>query len=722
MRFLAKNKPIFDKYGGYYHLRVSSINDLSYILDLVDGRWMATSCPVFGLNMDSSFLRFLDADGNGRIISDEVREAIRWLIKHANLTDLSYQNQSYLPLDLINTNTPEGKSLRDSAERVLKNLDISDSDKISIEQVRNRQSIMARANYNGDGVIPPEVIDNQDTAQFVRDIIDTIGSVNDASGLKGINENILQQFKTEAESYLEWYDQGIIPEGSDETYIMVYGVKTHEMYNIISEIREKIDQFFAQCALLRINPKLADQLINTDDESKKFDYNDTISINERLKLAPIYKPNPDGILILDENYNEVYRSTIKSFRENVYSFIFGNSAYRLDRFQWENIVHKFSAYESWIKSKPITKIEILSVEKIRAYLNSNHEVIIRALIEKDKSVAGEIQQLQNLEKLLAYHRWLMEFVNNYVSFPYLFSVSHRAMFNMGTLILGGREYTFSIKIENRMAHINIAKNSGICLIYLLVTGSKTEETFEIAVPVTRGNLKDTYIGKRGVFFTINGKEMDAQIVHVVENPISLWETIKEPFRRVYAMIGSRFSQIAQAIQKESEKTIIGTQTDQQAIQSSLTQAQQVPSVQAQQPISIPTAESAKTSGNIRDIMIGIGFLAAGLGTALKFLTDTARQLTQPQTLQVLLIMIGIFLGVAILTAGISGWIKLRQRDIGILLQASGWSINGKMRIIRPMARFFCRKARIPKGAKKYRKELLTSIEKLARKIQFKSDK
>ncbi len=721
MRFLAKNKPTFDKYGGYYHLRISSIKDLEHILKLADGRWMATSCPIFGLNMDSSFLRFLDADGNGRIISNEVRESIRWLLKYIKLTDSDYQQQSYLTLDTINTDTPEGKSLRDSAERVLINLDLPNSDKITIEQVRNRQSIMAKANYNGDGIIPPEVIENQDTAQFVRDIIATIGGVDDASGLKGINENILEQFKSEAKNYLEWYEQGIIPEGKEKTSIMIYGTKTHEMYNAISKIREKIDQFFAQCALLRINRKIADQIITIDNESKEFDYNDTRSINERLKLAPIYKLNPEGVLILDESYNEVYHSVVKSFKENVYTPIFGDNTYRLNKTQWEDIILKFSAYESWIKSKPATNIESLGVEKIRTYLNSSHDQIIYDLIEKDKSVAGEIQQLQNLEKLLAYHRWLLEFVNNYVSFPYLFSISHRAMFDMGTLILGGREYTFSMKIENRMAHINIAKNSGICLIYLQVTGSKPEETFEIAVPVTRGNLKDAYVGKRGVFFTINGKEMDAQIVHVVENPISLWETIKEPFRRVYAMIGSRFSQIAQAIQKESEKTIVTTQTDQKAIQSGLTQAQQISTTQTQQPTQVPVTEQTRASGNIRDIMIGVGFLAAGLGTALKFLTDTAKQLTQPQTLQVLLIMIGVFLGVAIITAGISGWIKLRQRDMGILLQASGWSINGRMRIIRPMARFFCRKTRIPKGAKRYRKELLTPIEKLTRKMQFKSD-
>lgn len=723
MKFLAKNKPIFDKYGGYYHLRISSIKDLKHVLELPDGRWMATSCPVFGLNMDSSFLKFLDADGNNRIISDEVRESIKWMLNRVKITDSTYQNQPYLPLNLINIDTPEGKLLKDSAERVLKNLGILNSDNITLEQVRNRQSIMAKANYNGDGVIPPEVLDNQDTAQFIRDIISTIGSVDDASGLKGINESILEQFKSEARSYLEWYNQGIIPEGKENTPIMIYGTKTPEMYNTISGIREKIDQFFAQSALLKINPNITEQLIVIDEKTERFDYNDTKSITERLKLAPIYKPNPEGVLILDENYNEVYHSVVQSFKENVYLPIFGDTAFSLNKFQWENIIKKFSAYESWIKAKPVTKIESLGVDKIRNYLDSHHEKIILDLIAKDKSVSEEIQQLQNLERLLAYHRWLIEFVNNYVSFPYLFSISHRAMFDTGTLILGGREYTFSIKVENKPAHINIAKNSGICLMYLQVTGSKPEETFEIAVPVTRGNLKDTYIGKRGIFFTVNGKEMDAQIVHIIENPISLWETIKEPFRRVYAMISSRFSQIAQAIQKESEKTIINTQTDQKTIQSSLTQTQQITTAPIQQSTTIPLAtESNRTSGNIRDIMIGVGFLAAGLGTALKFLTDTARQLTQPRTLQILLIMIGIFLGVAILTAGISGWIRLRQRDMGILLQASGWSINGKMRIIRPMARFFCRKVKIPKGAKKYRKELLTPIEKLARKIQFSSDK
>ena len=80
-------------------------------------------------------------------------------------------------------------------------------------------------------------------------------------------------------------------------------------------------------------------------------------------------------------------------------------------------------------------------------------------------------------------------------------------------------------------------------------------------------------------------------------------------------------------------------------------------------------------------MIGTGLLVAGMATALKFVVDAAKQLTQPRTLQVLSLMIGIFIVISILISTVSALKKLRQRDLGVLLQASGWAINGRMRLI-----------------------------------------
>ncbi|MBD3182711.1 hypothetical protein GF312_10485 [Candidatus Poribacteria bacterium] len=716
------DKTVFHKYGGHYHLRISNIQDLKHLLTIPDGRWMATSCPLFGLTVDPAFLKFLDADGNNRIISEEIRIALRWLFKCLKPSETWLNHQSNLPINLINTDDPEGKALIESAKLVLKNIGLPDSFEISLAQVRDRQKIMAQADYNGDGVIPPEVVKDPSASLFVRDLLTAYGGALDASGLKGITEANLEQFKKDANAYIQWYNQGVIPEGESSTLNMPFGTETSNLYQIINSIRDKVELFFAQCSLVRFDPRMSDRMYPREEEIAKLDYMNRQAIIDHINVAPLAKANPEGILYLLNGINEFYRDRVKAFHDKLVKPIFGEEVNAISQEQWNHILSKFAHYEKWVNSKPAVPIETMGIEKIKAYLYAPHDAAIRSLIIEDKTVADEIQQLQNLEKLILYHQWLFVFVNNYVSFPHLFNTETQAMFEMGKLVLGGREYSFSVRVENRVAHSNLAKNSGIYLLYLQVTGFKTEDSFEIAVPVTRGNGKQFYVGKRGVFFTIMGRELDAQIVQIVENPISLLDSIKDPFRRLYALIGGRISQISSSIQKESEKAIITSPSDQQIIQRELQQAQQT-TARSQEASEVGqqarTSETPRTeiqrSGTARDIMIGTGLLVAGLGTALKFIVDAAKQLTQPKTLQVLLIMVGVFIIIGVTASFISALLKLRQRDMGVLLQASGWSINGRMRLIRPMAKLFCRKTKIPKGSRKKHKELLVPLERLARK-------
>ena len=125
-----KYRPVFEKYGGHYHLSISTVEDLEYVVSLPDGRWMATSCPLFGINLDPAFLKFLDADGNNRIVSDELRAAIRWLFGCLLPSETWAEHKPSLPLSLINTNTPEGKALKDAADLVLSNLNLPDATEI----------------------------------------------------------------------------------------------------------------------------------------------------------------------------------------------------------------------------------------------------------------------------------------------------------------------------------------------------------------------------------------------------------------------------------------------------------------------------------------------------------------------------------------------------------------------------------------------------------------
>jgi hypothetical protein len=271
------------------------------------------------------------------------------------------------------------------------------------------------------------------------------------------------------------------------------------------------------------------------------------------------------------------------------------------------------------------------------------------------------------------------------------------------------------------------------LLYLQVTGAKPQDAFEIVVPVTRGDAQRYYVGRRGVFFTLDGQELDAQIVQIVENPISLWESMKEPARKLGALIASRTEQLAASVQKEAETQLTKISGSvETSVQSSLRQAPQIassarPPAETPPPtptvVSPPTPGAPRSSGTARDLMIGAGFVVAGLGTALKFFTDTAAKLREEGAVQQLLLMatttLGVFLGVIMAITAISAWIKLRKRDMGVLLQASGWAINGRLRVKMRMARLFVRPARLPEGAQRRRKDLVVELERLARRMQIK---
>jgi hypothetical protein len=78
------------------------------------------------------------------------------------------------------------------------------------------------------------------------------------------------------------------------------------------------------------------------------------------------------------------------------------------------------------------------------------------------------------------------------------------------------------------------------------------------------------------------------------------------------------------------------------------------------------------------------------------------------------IELGWWIPVALLgiVAAISGpsmliaWLKLRQRSLGPILDASGWAINGRMRINVPLGGRLSKTARLPRDAQRSRRDPL----------------
>ena len=661
-------------YGGSYQLRIQNAEDLEKIQVLDEVHWAATSIPTDSLNCDKAFIAYVDTDKNGRIRPAELKAAWSWLIQVLADRHRLSEGSDVLRLQDIDTHCPEGQKLHAAAEFILTNLNISGENEISLAQVRDVQSIMASAANNGDGIIPPEVTSNADLAQFITSIMDTVGSKMDACGKPGISEEELKKFSHEAETYLAWQAQGEIPKGHECTEIKPWGTETRKAYDLVRNLEGKMDQFFAQCALVKFDGRAAAQMQLREKELKEIDFTDTAKMTDRLKDSPLASPNPEGLLNFEEAINPLYVDSLFELKEKVLNRALGDALKRLNQNEWRKVKNIFCSYRVWLENKQGRKVEKLGQDQLRSYLEGSYREQVGELIEKDLAVANELNQMQNLEKLILYQRWLMVLANNFVSFADLYNPNARALFEMGTLVIDERQITFTMGVRDRQAHKKISQRSLMYLLYVEVTGRQDKDIkFEIVAPVTSGSSEGLCIGKRGIFFTVDGREWDAEVVDIVANPISVWESVKAPFQKS-----------ADFARKQIEKM-----------------------TQSSEEKAVSMASSASASGTARDLMLGGGLAIAALGSSFAYITQA---LSEVKPVQILMALLGLAM-VVLLPSMFAGFVKIRRRDMSGLLEASGWAVNVHMRLNMTMGRLFTHTPHLPKDARKERKDIISKFVK-----------
>ena len=681
---------VFKNYGGSYQLRIQDAQDLEKIQTLDETRWAATSIPVSSLNCDNTFTSNVDTDKNGRIRTDEFKAAQAWLFRLLSNRSRLSEGTDVLILDDVDTSHPEGKKILAAAKRILTNLNLPDAREISLDEVRDVKNIMARADTNGDGIIPPEAAFNPDLARFIVSIMETVGSTVDASGQPGISEEQLKVFLEEASAYLSWKDRGQMPKGEKTTGIMPWGTETPPAFELISNLEEKIEQYFTQCDMIRFDERAAVQMRLRQKELEEIDFSDKLAMKARLKGAPLTLPNAKGILNLDKTINPLYAECLDELGDKVLKRALGRLVKELTKEKWNRVKAIFVPYRKWLENKRGERVEKLGADQLRLYLKGPYRQQLSQLIAKDRMVTNELDQIHNLEKLILYQRWLMDLANNFVSFSNLYDPEHCSLFEMGALVIDGRQMTFTMKVHDRQAHRKVAENSFMYLMYLEITGRKDKDVdpvslprvngeqdrtikFEIVAAVTSGSAGRLRIGKRGVFFSTDGREWDAEVVDIVENPISIGESIREPFQ-----------QFTGFIKKQVEKF---TQTNQAKLEGSFAK---------------PSA-----SGMTRDLLLGGGIAIAALGSAFAYITKALSQIRAVHVLGVLLGVIAIIL----LPGMIIGFIKIRKRDMSVILEASGWAVNARMRLNAILGQLFTHLPPLPKGAQKRRRDVIKETVK-----------
>jgi len=171
------------------------------------------------------------------------------------------------------------------------------------------------------------------------------------------------------------------------------------------------------------------------------------------------------------------------------------------------------------------------------------------------------------------------------------------------------------------------------------------------------------------------------VVQVVEAPISVRQAFWSPYKRVARMIGEQIQKFAASRDKAVEERAAAGVADAGA--------------KVEAPAAAPAAPAqAFDIAKFAGIFAAIGLALGALGTALAAVVSGFLSLP---AWQMPLVVVGIVLlisGPSMLMA----WLKLRQRNLGPLLDANGWAVNTRARINIPFGAALTGVAALPPGA------------------------
>jgi len=663
----------FRRYGHSYHLQIETAEGLAQVIQLDEAHWVANNAPLNTIYCDNTFLQLLDADNSQRITCGKVKDAIRWLLSVLRDWKGITERSQVLHLSAIDTDTNPGRQIHDAACKALMSLGQPDAKEITLDQVRQIKAQVSSMPVSATGVVLPQAAEEPEVRQFITDIITTIGGLPHPAGVQGIGTAQLDKFINNAAAYLNWHEQGHIPVGKEKTEIMPLGSDTASTYATLTLLRAKLDQYFAQCEALAIDERFVQRMGWTEQELQSLDFDDPTVLEEVLKRAPLAKAKPGQPLNFEAQINPYYAETLAEFRSKVMAPVLGGATKTLSAEQWQKIKAFFAGHTNWLKSKPGAAVETLGLDKLKKYLDTRFIDAVRDLIADSSKTAFILDNIHLIEKLILYQANIIDFANNFVSFPHLYDTKRRAMFETGSLVIDGRWFRLAVKVDNRQRHCEVARTSNIFVLYIQVTPEPGQPTFEVAVPVTSGGKGNLCIGKRGVFYDATGNECDAKVVHIIENPISFKEALLCPFRRLGRLLTGKIESITTDAEKKLDA------------QASAAISQVSPQPAAKQVSGLATG----------GLLMGAGVAIAALGSAAAYITKTLAQVSW------LTIAIGVTgaLLLVMLPMAIVAFLKLRKRDLSVILEGSGWGINAPMRLTHRQAHFFTQRPKYPKGSK-----------------------
>ncbi|MBA2479231.1 MAG: hypothetical protein H0V44_01110 [Planctomycetes bacterium] len=665
----------FFRVGGFDQVSLTTADDIASIGELDQKLWAALACPVKGLEFDERTLALIDTDNDGRVRAPEIVAAVGYADTYLVDIGAIRVGTDQVPIASIDASTPIGKAMVSCAQHILKAQGKPDEPAITLLDVEKAREHFAKTPFNGDGVITASAAaDDAETKQAILDIMSTHGSIVDRDGQPGLNKKLVDGFFADAAAYDAWWKAT----EANPAQALPLGAGTLPALAAIDAIKTKIDDWFARCSLAAYDERAQQALNGTEKAYLAIASRDLVITTDEIRSFPLSLVKANAPLPLEGALNPFWAAAVATLRTLAVRPLLGADRTTLDEQSWQTLQERFAGTRAWVAQKAGAAVEKLGLPRVRALLASDSRARIEALIARDVLFATEYDSITPVEKLVRLHRDLYRLLHNFVNFADFYSRDRLSVFQAGTLYLDSRACELAVRVDDPNKHGALAGLSKIYLAYcdcVRLPPSGPVEKMTVAAAFTAGDSDNLLVGRNGIFYDRKGRDWDATIVKVVENPISIRQAFWAPYKRAIRFVEEMVAKRAAAADQAADaKVTTGIAT---------------------------TAAAAETGKGPQKpkldltLITGIGVAIGGIATALSGFLLALFGLGKWMPLGFGALILGISLPSMVIAA-----LKLRQRNLGPILDANGWAVNGRVKINIPFGGSLTELPRLPENSKR----------------------
>jgi hypothetical protein len=634
----------FVRSGGLDQVSLETSGDLRALGDLDQKLWVALSCPVKGLQIDERTLALIDTDGDGHVRPPEVIAAVSWAC--ARLKDPSelLRGAPTLPLEAIG-DAPEGLAVAEAARWILSRMGRAGA-AVSADDAAEMGVILAKGPLKGDGILRPEAGGDDATQALIRDIGSCCGDVTEAA---------VAAFYADLAAFKSWSEAG----GS--TAASGLGPAAAEAFAAVAAVRTKVLDYFARTQLAAFDPAAAPGLNRHEEDYRAIAGGDLAPDSPVLAAFPLARIEPNRPLPLGDGVNPAWAPALARLRDAAVLPLLGAGKNALTAGDWAALGERLRPYEAWVGTRPTSAVAKLGLERIDAILVGPGRKALADLFSEDKDLAPRVSATADVERLALFHRDLGMILRNFVNFSDFYSRARAAVFQAGTLYLDSRSCKLCVRVDNIDAHATFAEMSRVYVAYV-DCHRKGGETMKIAAAFTQGDSDYLFVGRNGVFYDRSGRDWDAMIVRISSSPISIRQAFFTPYKKVASFVQEQFSKFAASKDK--------------AVESKLEAPIGAAPIAPPAPAPATSFDIAKFAG----IFAAIGLAFGAIGGAIASVITGLLKLPPWQIPIAVAAALLLISGPSMILAAL----KLRQRNLGPLLEGTGWAVNGRVKINMPL--------------------------------------